>query len=928
MRRRFINRACGRFAGVVLTGLAFFLAGEAKALAQQNVYTWTGGGGNDDWNTAANWSDGVPASGGTTKLVFGGSTRTTSVNNLGDWNLSIGQLEFASGAAAFTLSGNTFGFTPYDDGSTESQWIFQNSSATQTIAQTFAVRPGSWDVYLNAGDLLISSNNVYFDSAEGFGYTGFVEGDDNTRRTLQFSGNMNDPNGFGYTLEVWNNKRLLITGTCGINVDVTDGVLELSGAGVYSPSVPEEPVTLGQDIGDVALWLNTAGSVFSSDLQFFNDSYRQVVGGLNTSGTITYSGAFYGSSDAPLDLKSATGGAVNFSGPRNIEGSANPDTNTIVNRPDGATAFGGTVILSGTTNSTGYTALEAGTLQFSDFNQLSTGHFEFNGAPGVSGTLRYTGGSATTTKTLFLDNTDITGTIDVTEAGTTLNWNPGFAIINQNFAKAGDGTLVFGSNSISGTANVSVSAGKLVLTGSNSYSGGSTVSGGVLEVSAGNSPGGSASGLGSGTVAIGPGGQVTYYLSYSDSHTITNAFSLSGGTLYSEDGINTFSGQVSLASGTSTIAAHYEDTYTFSGGLAGSGNVVFTQAGGTGAWAAPTFVLSAAGSNTGSVRVTGSSGGGATKLQIAHVNALQSATLDLATGDKGQVELTVSGTNTYSLGGLQGSRDLAIGANSLSVGGNGGSTVYSGGITGTGGLLKSGTGRLELTGSNAFTGQTTLQAGELNLNGSLASTVVTTAAASTLSGTGSLFGNVTIEGIHSPGNSPGVQTIGGDLTYSGSASSVVWELTANTASIVDRGVSYDGIDVGGNLAFAAPTILSLVFNSAGSTVNWNDSFWGTTATGTNGWLLYDVAGSTTDFSNFSISGTNWLDSLGNSLADVRPDTTFALSQIGSDVYVTLVAVPEPSSVVLLGVGAAIVAAVRQRRRSSRLDASGTSAIER
>jgi autotransporter-associated beta strand protein len=598
-----------------------------------------------------------------------------------------------------------------------------------------------------------------------------------------------------------------------------------------------------------------------------------------------------------------------------------------INRPDGATSFGGTVIFSGTTNSTGFTALEGGTLQFSDFNQLGTGHFEFNAAPGVSGTLRYTGGSATTTKTIYMDNPDITGTIDVTEAGTTLTWNPGFSIINQDLAKDGAGTLVFGANGISGDANVSVSAGKLVLTGSNSYSGGSTVSGGVLEVSGGSSPGGNASGLGSGPVAIGPGGQVTYWLSYSNSHTITNAFSLSGGTLYSEDGLNTFSGQVTLTSGTSTIAAHYEDIYTFSGGLTGSGNVLFTQAGGTGAWAAPTFVLSAAGSNTGFVRVSGSSGGGATKLQLANVNALQTATLDLATGDEGSVEFTVSGTNTYALGGLRGSRNLAIGANSLSVGGNGGSSVYSGGITGTGGLLKSGTGRLELTGLNAFTGQTTLEAGELSLNGSLASLIVSTAAATTLSGTGTLLGNVTIEGIHSPGNSPGVQTIGGDLTYSGSSSSVVWELVSNTASPAGRGVSYDGIDVGGNLSFAGPTVLSLVFNGAGSTVNWNDSFWDTTVTGTNGWLLYDVAGTTTGLSNLTLSGTNWLDSLGNSFSDVRPDTTFALSQIGNDVYVTVVAVPEPSSVVLLCVGAVFFAGVRHRRRSSLLGASGTSPRE-
>ena len=627
---------------------------------------------------------------------------------------------------------------------------------------------------------------------------------------------------------------------------------------------------------------------------------------MNTSGTITYSGEFYGSSDSPLDLKSATGGAVNFSGPRNIEGSDNPDTNTFVNRPDGATSFGGTVILSGTTNSTGFTALDAGTLQFSDFNQLRTGHFEFNGAPGVSSTLRYTGGSATTTNTLFLDNSGITGTIDVTQAGTTLTWNPGFAIINKTLTKAGAGTLVFGSSWISGDANVSVSAGKLVLTGSNSYSGGSTVSGGVLEVSAGNSPGGSTSSLGSGTVAIGPGGQVTYWLSFSDSHTITNAFSLSGGTLYSEDGLNTFSGQVSLVSGTSTIAAHYEDTYTLSGGLAGSVNVLFTQAGGTGAWNSPTFVISAAGSNTGTVRVSGSTGSYATKLQLAHVNALQSAMLDLATGDVGTVEFTVPGTNTYALGGLQGSRNLSIGANSLSVGGNGQSTTYSGVLTGSGGLTKVGGGRLTLAGANTFSGSTNVQAGDLALDGSIVGSLSVASLAS-LSGTGTVGGNANIAGTHSPGNSPGAQTFNGNLTYQAGAV-VNWELIANTTGT--PGTNYDQIIVPtGNLTFSGSTTLALSFDSAGSSVDWADPFWNVNRS----WMVYDLSGGTTNSLSDLGLGGSLLDSLNQPLSPTGRGY-FTTSLSGQDVMLNFVAVPEPLKLPLVGIAAAFLVV---RRRAAR-----------
>jgi hypothetical protein len=37
-------------------------------------------------------------------------------------------------------------------------------------------------------------------------------------------------------------------------------------------------------------------------------------------------------------------------------------------------------------------------------------------------------------------------------------------------------------------------------------------------------------------------------------------------------------------------------------------------------------------------------------------------------------------------------------------------------------------------------------------------------------------------------------------------------------------------------------------------------------------------------------------------APIRPDASFALEQVGSDVSLTFVAVPEPSTIVLVGIG--------------------------
>jgi len=71
---------------------------------------------------------------------------------------------------------------------------------------------------------------------------------------------------------------------------------------------------------------------------------------------VTFSGDFVGGSST-YDFAAATGGTTPFSGTRNIAG------DVFVNRPDGAMSYGGTVVLSGSTNSSGFTAIHAGTLQ-------------------------------------------------------------------------------------------------------------------------------------------------------------------------------------------------------------------------------------------------------------------------------------------------------------------------------------------------------------------------------------------------------------------------------------------------------------------------------------------------------------------------------------------------------------------------------------
>jgi outer membrane autotransporter protein len=204
---------------------------------------------------------------------------------------------------------------------------------------------------------------------------------------------------------------------------------------------------------------------------------------------------------------------------------------------------------------------------------------------------------------------------------------------------------------------------------------------------------------------------------------------------------------------------------TLSGAISGPGGLTKIGAG----------TLTLAGQST----YTGATGVNAGTLQAGAVNAFSpfsaftvasGATLDLASFNQ-------------TIGSLAGTGGVTLGSATLTTGNDNTSTIFSGTISGTGGLTKVGSGMLLLTGANLYTGPTTINAGILDVNGSLASTVVVNAGG-TLMGNGMIGGlNVLGGGTIAPGNSIGTMNVAGNLSF---APGSIYQVEANAAGQSDK----------------------------------------------------------------------------------------------------------------------------------------------
>ncbi len=900
---------------LVVSGLRFLLAAGLLACSATTaltaVFTWNGGGTDDNWTTGANWVGGSAPTAPTpadTDLVFTGTTRLTPNNNFSAGS-NFRHITFDAGADAFALGGNNITWS----WSTTAGVITNNSSNVQTInfgmampsARSFAgtedivaagVLSGAGGVTkTGTGTLTLSGANTYSGPTriqEGTLKLGAHDSLPSATWLPMGTGTQNatfDLAGFNQTigtLESIGTGSHVITNT-GLNAStltvtmnsgqtfsgqITNGAnalslvkagthtLTLTGASTYTGTTTVSAGALRISHGS-ALGTTAGGTTVSSGARL------ELAGGITVAGeAITISGTggnFIGALQSQSGANTWAGavtlgadhariGADGAGQTLTLSGVIDDGPNTYTLGIRNA-AGGGTTILSGANTYGGNTDVIVGLLRIAGGdNRLPTGTV-----------LRIGNDSNTGTATFDLNgfNQQVAGLTDVgtSMARTVTNSAAALSTLTVNNAS----NYTYGGTATGNLALAKGGAGMLTLTGGNTYTGTTTISAGTLQVGSGGGTGT----LGSGNVVNNAALVVnrTGTLTLDQAISGTGSISKQGGGTLVLSGNNTYSGTTTISEGRLTIA-HDNALGTTAGGTTVAGGATLALQGGItvaepitsiGSGASVGTILNLSGNNTLNGNITKA---GVTRFQ-------SDAGLLTIGGNVGGNDNTV-----YLSGAGDG---LILGNMSPSWNfykqGSGTWTVQGsiGTLNGTELAVQGGT--LILAGNNTYARPTNVNAGTLLVNGSTAAgSTVTVNSGASLGGTGSIGGPTTIRGggALAPGASIGTLSFGSSLTLEDGAV-WDWEFLNNTAG------NYDQVD-GPTLILptGSDALITLnIMGLAGHSVNANDQF-----------VLF-----TGDVENFNagmfdlVNHSNWAHgwdiSLGNSLI--------------------LTAVPEPGAWLLL-----------------------------
>ncbi|XHO83433.1 autotransporter domain-containing protein [Azospirillum sp. A29] len=374
---------------------------------------------------------------------------------------------------------------------------------------------------------------------------------------------------------------------------------------------------------------------------------------------------------------------------------------------------------------------------------------------------------------------------------------------------AGTGVTASIASSLTGSGGLyKTGAGTLVLSGTNSFTGGTSINAGTLTLNGGTAL------ADSGTLDVGASGQ----LQLGANETVG---ALSGAGII---GLNAYT--LTTSAGTNT---------TVSGSITGTGGLVKA---GTG-----TLTLSGSGSYTGGTTITGGT------LAASSASALAS-TGAVSIGSGAAFQLNTS----LTIGALSGAGNVVLGANTLTFG-DAADTTLSGSITGTGGLVKAGSGVATLSATN-LSGAVSIGGGTLALAGTIGAATI--AAGATLASTGALTtGAIVNSGTIALGSS--VLTAGGNITGTGSITVTIGSggtgyivNAANTANYAPGAGTVTVTPTLSGVTIANGATVALIRGNAGSTA---PNFTGTTfSVATTGSAVWTAAAGTAYVGTVDLNG--------------------------------------------------------------------------
>src|ERR1017187_4656879 len=729
--------------------------------------------------------------------------QTLTIDGTGS-NIISGALTNSTGAGKLVKNGtgtlylsaaNTF-----SGGTTLSNGIIQvNNNAgfgTGTVTANSGANNGR--ILLNG---VIISNNVTMTTANPGTATGVIQGVDNTSSTNLGTVTINTNAGTGgHFYGPTTSGLLTIAGPVNLvspatTLLVRDGYVQFSGGGSYTNiDIRNRTNSIGANNGiSTTAVLEIAGNGSTTVPTAFDlNGFNQTLAGLKNSVNPANLARITNSSATLSTLTLAVSNLQVFSG--SIVG------NLAVNLTGGTQVYSNGAA-GGTYAYTGDTTISGGTLNVAAANLLPNG---------------LTRGNMIVTNTGLLDLNTFSQTVNSLAGNGTVDTVAG-----------GSPTLTIGvSNSVISTFSgiIKNTAGALSITksGSNTFilTGTNNATGQVFIDSNQNSVGNDGifrlayPGALNGPTNIVVRNQNSAYSTFQLDGTlgnliVTNLITLSGRnntnapTIESIAGNNTISGNYAMTVGGSAYWIQNDaGTLTNSGAIPVStpgGTRFFTFTGAGNHWISGTIqngtggdivTLIKDGSGTATLTAANTFSGtnripNGTEI-IANALALQLCTVEMNAADTGTLNLN---NLNATLGGLSGTRNLALGTGTISVGNNNSNTIYSGSLSGNA-LTKVGTGTLTLSGNNTYTGATTISAGELlgQTGGSISNNTVSVSAGAT---------NGVLVAVTNG------QWVCGALTYSSGSTYADFNFNGNAPS-----TNTAPLLVNGNLAFTvAPTVI-------------------------------------------------------------------------------------------------------------------------